>query len=171
MADDIEAFIEARSLLLESGLIAKDLICKVGGDETPTLKLLKTSWTNDAHDQIGNTSGVFFSIWESTLRADRGRLLYNIHALKLRNLKGYKLEGKKFAAAFRNRFTPHLGSWPNVSTNFGPLTLMQGWIGRRPDHLAQDVYSLAAQFREVVPIIDRLLGEATHGSAPVNPEA
>ena len=159
MGRDIDAFLEAKSLLEASGILGEDLVCKVG--DYPVLKLLKSTWTNDAHDRIGNGTGVFFSVWESDRDTEQDIVLYNIHALKLRQLAGYRLESRKFAFAFRDEFMPHAEKWPNVRTDFGPLTLMQGWIPRRPKQLAHDIVNLAHQFCELVPVIDRLLNEAS----------
>jgi hypothetical protein len=52
--------------------------------------------------------------------------------------------------------------WPNVSVDYGPLTLMQGWIEAAPDRakediLEQDILALIERFRMVIPLIDRLL--------------
>jgi hypothetical protein len=62
--------------------------------------------------------------------------------------------------------------WPNVSVDYGPLTLMQGWIEVAPDRaeqdvleqdileeeiLEQDILALMERFRLVSPLIDRLL--------------
>ena len=163
MADDFAAFLEARDLLLAWDLLDKDLVCKVG--QPPTLKLLKDAWTNDSHDQLRNTSGIFFSIWESTRKGDEDRLLYNIHALKMRQLQGYKARSREFAFAFRREFLPYWGAWPHVSTDYGPLTLMQGWIERRPHRLARDIYDLAQPFQDLVPVIDRLLSEVAVAGA------
>jgi len=159
MEKDIECFLESKSLLEASGILGEDLVCKVG--DYPALKILKSTWTNDTHDRIGNDSGVFFSVWMSTLKDEEEMVLYNIHALKLRQLAGYRLESRKFAFAFRDEFLPHAEKWPNVRTNLGPQTLMQGWIPRRPSELPNDIFNLAHQFGDLIPIIDRLLNEAT----------
>ncbi len=62
----------------------------------------------------------------------RNRANYNIHALKLRQLKGYSVTSRDFAKELRDNFENIRGRWPNVSVDYGPLTLMQGWIAAIP---------------------------------------
>lgn len=113
----------------------------------PVLYFDKPAWHN--RGQVAVPGQIFFSIWMD----EKGRLNYNIHALKLRHLKAYKLEGRKFAEAFRTAFDPT--GWPNVSTDFGPLTLMQGWI----DQNDQQLDSLIQRFVGIDHTIDELLND------------
>ena len=135
------------------------LICKHGHYlDSEVLKLQKASWTNDRMDRTENTSGVFFSVWVEEARADR--LNYNIHAFKLRHLKGYTITSRDFADTFRAAFKPQQDTWPKVRTDYGPLTLMQGWIAIDPRTVEQDVRALLNRFaRNVGPIVDRLLDQ------------
>ena len=112
----------------------------------PVLKLDKPHWNN--RGEVDIPGEIFFSIW---MEAD-DRIKYNIHALKLRHLTAYKLQSREFAAAFRAKFEP--ASWPNISTDFGPQTLMQGWISTD-----SNLDELIAKFVEMHQLIDELLKE------------
>ena len=134
------------------------LICKQGFyDACWVLKLQKASWTNDSMDQVRNESGIFFSVWVNEASARINRANYNIHALKLRQLKGYAIASREFAADFRRRFAPMRSPWPNVSLDYGPQTLMQGWLGTKADTLQEDLSALMERFTMVSPLIDKLL--------------
>jgi len=134
------------------------LICKQGSYKAcSVLKLQRPSWTNDPMDRVENTSGIFFSIWTNEASTRKNRANYNIHALKLRNLKGYSITSRDFAYAFRNGFASTRNSWPNVSVDYGPLTLMEGWIEVDSVHFEEDVLVLMERFQSLSSLIDRLL--------------
>lgn len=134
------------------------LVCKQGFyKKCSVLKLQKPSWTNDGMEQIQNTSGIFFSIWINEESAQKSRVNYNIHALKLRKLKNYSITSKDFAEEFRKKFAAVKKSWPNVSTNYGPLTLMEGWAEVDLQKLEESILPMLECFHQVSPIIDRLL--------------
>ncbi len=149
------------------------LVCKRGYySGCAVLKLQKPSWTNDRMDRVENETGIFFSIWANAKAASQKRAEYNIHALKLRRLAGYSITSRDFAQEFRSGFARMRDGWPNVSVDYGPLTLMQGWIEVAPDRAEQDILeqdileqdileeeilALMERFRLVSPLIDRLL--------------
>ena len=134
------------------------LLCKHGTyADCHVLKLQKPTWTNDDMQQFQNQSGIFFSIWLEQNAAETSRANYNIHALKLRQLRGYKLTSRNFATDFRHHFAPLQKDWPNVSTGFGPQTLMQGWFDIVAKTFPRDVIRLISRFEKVSPIIDKLL--------------
>jgi len=149
------------------------LVCKRGYYKgSSVLKLQKPTWTNDRMDRVENETGIFFSIWVNAKAAGQKRAQYNIHALKLRRLAGYSITSRDFAQEFRRSFARMRDGWPNVSVDYGPLTLMQGWIEVAPDRaeqdvleqdileeeiLEQDILALMERFRLVSPLIDRLL--------------
>ena len=134
------------------------LVCKQGYYiDCWVLKLQKASWTNDPMHQIANQSGIFFSVWGNGESLKENRVLYNIHALKLRLLKGYAITGRNFASDFRERFKAVRGEWPNVRLDYGPATLMQGWIAGEPDVLSKDILTLMDRFVRLSPVIDDLL--------------
>lgn len=134
------------------------LVCKQGFYKNCfVLKLQKPLWTNDPMDRVQNESGIFFSIWIEEKAAHSGRANYNIHALKLRGLRQFTIASRDFAADFRKRFASVRNAWPNVSTEYGPLTLMEGWIEFSPDSCEADILALMERFRQLSPFIDRLL--------------
>ena len=49
---------------------------------------------------------IFFSVWINAGIKEH-KLFYNIHALKLRQLKGYNITSRKFASDFREQFKSH----------------------------------------------------------------
>ena len=121
------------------------------------LKLYKLSWANDTPDPLTSPSRIFFSVWVNDRSIKEKKLLYNIHALKLRHLKGYGITSRELAADFRKGFKSFEKKWPNVSTSFGPLTLMEGWVKLDDDSLQGDILKLAKQFLEVGGLIDEML--------------
>jgi hypothetical protein len=140
-----------RKLLDEKQLniwIGKFLECDV-------LKIFKKSWANPSEDTVTSPSRIFFSIWVEPAKEEK--LFYNIHALKLRQLKGYKIESRKFAETFRKVFKEYSHKWENVSTKFGPLTLMQGSVSLHPDNFPTEVLGLSNNFLEIEHLIDNTL--------------
>lgn len=87
------------------------------------------------------------------------KIFYNIHAFKLRKLAGYSIESRKFANSFREKFTKDLHKWKNVSTDFGSLTLMEGYIEFDFEKVQEDILQLANNFLEIENIIDKTLFE------------
>jgi hypothetical protein len=121
------------------------------------LRLIKPKWANNPHARPQTGSAIFFSVWINEGALEGHQISYNIHALKLRKLKGYKLTSRKFATAFREKFKPFEKAWPNVSVDFGPLTLMQGWKDTTPTQIEQQVFELALEFLKIDFLIDDLL--------------
>jgi len=113
-------------------------------ENCPFLKLDKPSWHNRGEVEVPGQ--IFFSVWTDAT----GRLCYNIHALKLRHLKAYRLQSREFAAEFRARF--EAAGWPNVSVSFGPQTLMQGWVSSEAE-----LDEVIARFCSMCVLIDELL--------------
>ena len=151
-------FAEIKSRFDERPSVADGLICKQGFyTNSLVLKLQKASWTNDPMNQVRNQSGIFFSIWITEKSAARNQANYNIHALKLRHLKGYSITSRDFAEDFRNRFASLQKPWPNVSVDYGPLTLMQGWIDIHPQSIEKSILRLMKSFEQLSPLIDHLL--------------
>lgn len=121
------------------------------------LKLYKETWANPLQDPLTAETRIFFSIWinDSTIKAQK--IFYNIHALKLRKFKAYSIESRKFAEIFRANFKKFEASWPNVSIDFGPLTLMEGWIKIDSENLENDISKLAHSFLTIAHLIDDTL--------------
>lgn len=125
--------------------------------ESVALKIYKPEWSSTPESPIDAPGRIFFSVWINDQSIKEGRLYYNIHALKLKNLKGYKIPARNFAEDFRNRFAEDQKNWENVSVQYGPLTLMEGWIELRPDHIQNDLCGLARKFLNLSPMIDEAL--------------
>jgi hypothetical protein len=119
------------------------------------LKLFKRSWANPSADIVTSPSRIFFSVWID-LDNDT-QLFYNIHALKLRHLKGYKIESRKFADLFRASFLTFEKEWPDVSIKFGPLTLMQGHVNVSRNDVKETAHSLSLNFLEIQHLVDETL--------------
>ncbi|MEO5910789.1 MAG: hypothetical protein ABIP95_07865, partial [Pelobium sp.] len=104
-------------------------------------------------------SRIFFSIWVSDETLKTQKIFYNIHALKLRKLKTHQIESRKFAENFRNRFKEIANDWPNVSTKFGPLTLMEGWVTIDENQLEIQVLTLANHLIALESILEDSLSD------------
>jgi len=126
--------------------------------DSVVLKIQKPSWRNS--DATPFKNAIFFSVWVSDETLAQNKLYYNIHALKLRELKAYKLKSRDFAQNFRIQFKSLEDEWPNVSTKFGPLTLMEGWVTIDDDNLEGQIQNLAQKLLNIHFIIDDLLGAA-----------
>ena len=125
--------------------------------ESVVLKIQKKAWLNSSATAQPFRESVFFSIWVHDATLAKCRLSYNIHALKMRELKNYTIQSRDFAQAFRTRFEPYQSQWPNVNVQYGPLTLMEGWAPIA--NLDTLIPELANKFLEIAPIIDELLAE------------
>jgi hypothetical protein len=121
------------------------------------LKLYKSVWSHPDNQPLTAPTRIFFSVWIDDNALEEKIVRYNIHAFKLRQFAGYTIESKKFAAAFRESFQPYLKQWKNVSTAFGPLTLMEGWVAIDPGHFQHVVASLGNNFLKIAPLIDQTL--------------
>jgi hypothetical protein len=121
-----------------------------------SLSLMKNSWANEG-DPWTQRSRIFFSFWtvEETFCSDQIR--YNIHALKLRLLKNYKLESRRFAEKFRARLKPMQVKWPNVTVDYGPLTLMEGYINSPLEECEDAIVTQTKRLPALAKIIDELL--------------
>jgi hypothetical protein len=158
-ADYLRSFAQAKSAYEKRATRQREIICRAGPHmNCAVLKMQKAAWTNDDLRKMGNQSGIFFSIWAGDNAARKGRADYNIHAMSVRELKRYRLTGNQFCDDFRDAFAKTRASWPNVETDFGCQTLMQGWFDIDPKRFASDVLQLMNRFDDkVAPIIDKLL--------------
>lgn len=125
--------------------------------DSVVIKLYKKSWASDSLEPLTAESRIFFSIWINDSVIKKQKIMYNIHALKLRKLKDYKIESRKFAEIFRNSFKDYESNWHNVSVNHGPLTLMEGWIKLDLDNFHEETLKLANNFLEIEHLIDNTL--------------
>jgi len=121
------------------------------------LKLYKNAWANKSEDPLTSESRIFFSVWITDAGIREQKIFYNIHALKLRKLAGYSVTSRDFAIRFRKKFKNVEQYWPNVSVQFGPLTLMQGWVNVNVENSAGEILSLANRFLKIEYLIDQTL--------------
>jgi len=127
--------------------------------ESVALKVYKPEWSGDPQSPLDAEGRIFFSVWVNDETIRENKIYYNIHALKLRILKDYKIPARDFAQNFRKEFAIHQKEWPNVSIDYGPLTLMEGWIELNTDHIEKDIHKLVQKFLKISPIIDNLLDQ------------
>ncbi|MFZ4927526.1 hypothetical protein [Chryseobacterium sp. Mn2064] len=125
--------------------------------ESVALKIHKPHWYGDSKTTKEENGRIFFSIWLNDKTIEEGKLYYNIHALKLRELKQYTIASRGFADNFRILFSKNQKDWPNVSINYGPLTLMQGWIELENESLQKDIDTLIQKFVNISSTIDQVL--------------
>ncbi|WP_428228983.1 hypothetical protein [Flavobacterium sp.] len=121
------------------------------------IKLYKKFWTSNPQEALTAESRIFFSVWISDATIQKQKIMYNIHALKLRKLKGYRIESRKFAEIFRKDFKEYEQEWQNVSVNHGPLTLMEGSIKLDLENFQEEVLKLASNFLKIEYLIDQTL--------------
>ncbi|AZA79778.1 hypothetical protein EG347_20960 [Chryseobacterium sp. G0186] len=122
--------------------------------ESVALKVYKPEWSSDLQSPLHAKGRIFFSIWISDETIRQGKMYYNIHALKLRELKDYSLSSRNFAQDFRSEFLKYQKDWPNVRVNFGPLTLMQGWVDLKAEDLQENIAELVQKFLKISSMID-----------------
>ena len=91
------------------------------------------------------------------LTIKQNKVYYNIHAFKLRELKGYSIKSRDFTNEFRRGFKAFERDWKNVSVKFGPLTLMEGWHYFTNENLESIVEKLADNFLLIENLIESTL--------------
>ncbi|WP_316634721.1 hypothetical protein [uncultured Flavobacterium sp.] len=123
------------------------------------IKLYKKSWASNPQEPLMSESRIFFSVWINDSTIEKQKIMYNIHALKLRKLKGYAIQSRKFAELFRKDFKDYESNWPNVSVNHGPLTLMEGCIKLDLENFQEEVSKLANNFLEIEYLVDNTLNQ------------
>jgi len=154
----VEKFQVAANSVNKKTLNKKQLEIAVGiYKRSVFLKLYKKQWCNKTEDPLTAASRIFFSIWINEAIIDEQKIFYNIHALKLRQLKGYAITSRDFAERFRKQFKPFMQQWPNVSVHFGPLTLMQGYVNATHENMEQEITTLASNFFTIDDLIDNTL--------------
>ncbi len=155
----LNKFQKSTDLLDKAAFSDKQLNLKVGvWRDSVVLKIQKKEWLDqNSANPFGES--VFFSVWVSDDTIAENKFYYNIHALKMRELTGYKIKSRDFAEAFRKKFKKYTEDWPNVKSEFGPLTLMEGWVDLDNDHLQHIIKDLATRFLNIQYIIDELLEE------------
>lgn len=123
------------------------------------LRLQKKNWANNPDEKPHSGSAIFMGIWIDQEAFSKKIIKHNIHALKLRQLNGYALQSRVFADSFREKFKEFEQKWENASVQFGPQTLMEGWIPLNDEKIHEDILNLINSFIEIVPLIDETLLE------------
>ncbi len=127
------------------------------GEDCVVLKLFKRLWTNQFQNPLTSESRIFFSAWISDSTLEEQKILYNIHALKLRQLKGYSIQSRKFADIFRDSFKDFEHKWENVNVKLGPQTLMEGWLKTDSENFQDEILKLGNRFLEIEYLVDNTL--------------
>jgi hypothetical protein len=121
------------------------------------LKLLKPEWTTDGPTEILNTNGLFFSVWVDPACEASGIARFNLHAKKLRVIKGAAFAAREFARSFRVR--ADLKGWPNITFPKGPITLFEGHVPLDINTLQAETSALMDQFAALCPFLEEILAE------------
>jgi hypothetical protein len=123
------------------------------------LKVIKPSWTIDAPEELLNTNGLFFSVWVDPACEAKGLARYNLHAKKLRAIKGETFAARDFARRFRANAKSELSAWPNLVYPVGPITLFEGHVQLDLNTLQAETTQLVDRFVKLTPMIDQMLAE------------
>jgi hypothetical protein len=127
------------------------------------IKLLKPSWTTDAPELFLNTNGLFFSVWVDEACVAHRRARFNLHAKKLRSIKGEAFPAREFARSFRAEAGDALKAWPAIVYPKGPITLFEGHVPLHAQTLHAETSALLDRFIEMLPLIDRMLAAEPRG--------
>jgi hypothetical protein len=142
------------------------LVIKAGeGLGAAILKVLKPAWTTDPPELFLNTNGLFFSVWVDAACKSRKRARFNLHAKKLRTIKGEAFAAREFSRAFRTEAAGVLQHWPTNVYPKGPITLFEGHIHLDRRTLQMEASALVDRFVALVPMIDRQLASAPIAAA------
>jgi hypothetical protein len=121
------------------------------------LKLMKPAWSTDKQTELLNSNGLFFSVWVDAECKAQGFARYNLHAMKLRAIKGEAFAAREFARSFRAQAKDELAGLPNWSYPKGPITLFEGHYKLDDTTLKAETSQLMDRFAALVPLLDRLL--------------
>ncbi len=123
------------------------------------MKVIKPEWTTDAPTELLNTNGMFFSIWVDAACEAKGVARYNLHAKKLREIKGEAFAAREFVRAFRFQCGDELKGWPNWSYPKGPITLFEGEFPLDVETLHAKSSDLITRFVSLTPKLEKVLSE------------
>jgi hypothetical protein len=127
------------------------------GLDAVILKLIKPSWTTDNPAELLNTNGLFFSVWIDAECEAAGIARFNLHAKKLRAIKGERFAAREFARGFRVQAQDEVAAFPNWKYPKGPITLFEGHVPLDADTLKQETSELMDKFATLVPVLDQML--------------
>ncbi len=144
---------------LAPGLLKRHrLVCKqLTFEGTAPLYVAKPHWTNRFDAEKDSTIGLFFAIWVTPQLIERKQFAYNLHSKQLRNLPGYKVTSRKFASEFRIAIKDKVSDWPEISLDYGPVTLFEGRDSCERDSFAQKVEQRVTAFVKIHAEVDTLL--------------
>ncbi len=123
------------------------------------LKVMRPSWSTDKPDELLNTNGLFFSIWVDAACEEKGIVRYNLHAKKLRFIKGEAFAARDFARRVRADAKPELASWPNCTFPTGPITLFEGHFALDEKTLSDETSKMMDRFAKLTPLLDGVLAD------------
>jgi hypothetical protein len=123
------------------------------------LRLQKKHWANNPNEKPHSGSAIFMGIWIDKEAISNHLLMYNIHALRLRQLNGFAIQSRAFATSFREKFKEFEYKWKSVNVQFAPQTLMEGWIPLNNKKIQEDILNLINNFIEIEHLIDETLLE------------
>ena len=123
------------------------------------MKVMRPSWTTDNPDELLNTNGLFFSIWIDAACEAKGIVRYNLHARKLRFIKGEAFAARDFARKVRADAKSELASWPNCTFPPGPITLFEGHFALDEKTLHAETSAMMDRFAKLTPMLDGVLAD------------
>jgi hypothetical protein len=123
------------------------------------LKVINPSWTTDAPEALLNSNGLFFGVWVDAACEAKGVARYNLHAKKLRFIKGTNFAARDFARAFRFKAKSALADWPNCTYPIGPITLFEGHVPLDVTTLHAETTKLVERFVALTPLLEKMLAE------------
>ena len=121
------------------------------------IRVLKPEWTTDNPGELVNTNGLFFSVWVDAECEAGGLARYNLHAKKLRFIKGEAFAARHFVRAFRLQAQDAVKAFPNATYPKGPITLFEGHVALTD--LQVETEMLLQKFAGMADLLDRLLAE------------
>jgi hypothetical protein len=121
------------------------------------LKLIKPSWTTDNPADLLNSNGLFFSVWVDAESEAAGIARFNLHAKKLRAIKGERFAAREFVRGFRVQAQDEVAAFPNWKYPKGPITLFEGHVPLHPETLMHETSGLMDKFAALTPVLDQLL--------------
>jgi hypothetical protein len=121
------------------------------------LKLMKPEWSTDKPTELLNSNGLFFSVWIDAECKAKAIARYNLHAMKLRAIKGEAFAAREFARSFRAQAKDELEGWPNWTYPKGPVTLFEGHFKLDESSLKAETSKLMDRCAALTPLLDQLL--------------
>ncbi len=119
------------------------------------IKTLKPKWTTDPQHELLNSNGLFFSVWVDAECEAQSIARYNLHAKKLRFIRGEKFANREFVRSFRLQAQDDMKGFPNWNYPKGPITLFEGSFPLA--ELKDETDKVLENFAKMTPLLERLL--------------